>query len=56
MTSPSGSGKTTILNIVAGFADADQGEVLVDGHTLNGVPPHKRQFGVVFQNYARFHT
>jgi putative spermidine/putrescine transport system ATP-binding protein len=51
---PSGSGKTTILNIVAGFADPDEGEVVIDGHSLDGVPPHRRQFGVVFQNYALF--
>jgi len=51
---PSGSGKTTTLMIVAGFVDADGGEVLVGGRPVSAVPPHKRGLGVVFQHYALF--
>ena len=51
---PSGSGKTTILNIVAGFLSPDAGHVLVDGEPVDRLPAHKRDFGVVFQNYALF--
>jgi len=51
---PSGSGKTTTLNVVAGFTQADGGEVFIDRKPLGGVPSHKRDIGVVFQNYALF--
>jgi ABC-type Fe3+/spermidine/putrescine transport system ATPase subunit len=51
---PSGSGKTTTLMIVAGFVAADEGAVLLDGADLQGVPPQRRGFGMVFQNYAIF--
>ena len=51
---PSGSGKTTTLMIVAGFVDADGGEVLVGGRPVSAAPPHKRGLGVVFQHYALF--
>jgi putative spermidine/putrescine transport system ATP-binding protein len=51
---PSGSGKTTTLNIIAGFAEADEGGVLLEGRELTGVPPHKRGVGMVFQSYALF--
>src|SRR5262245_66260127 len=40
--------------IVAGFVDADGGEVLVGGRPVSSVPPHKRGLGVVFQHYALF--
>jgi putative spermidine/putrescine transport system ATP-binding protein len=50
----SGSGKTTTLKIVAGFTDASGGSVELDGEPLLGVPPHKRNVGMVFQNYALF--
>jgi spermidine/putrescine ABC transporter ATP-binding subunit len=51
---PSGSGKTTTLMMVAGFAPSDEGELIVDGRDLSDVPPEKRGFGMVFQNYAIF--
>ena len=51
---PSGSGKTTSLNIVAGFEQATSGQVLVDGKPITGLPAHKRNMGMVFQNYALF--
>ncbi|WP_267428605.1 ABC transporter ATP-binding protein [Methylobacterium sp. GC_Met_2] len=51
---PSGSGKTTTLMMVAGFASIDAGRLLVDGVDLAAVPPERRGFGMVFQNYAIF--
>ncbi len=50
----SGSGKTTTLMMVAGFLRPDAGEVYVDGKAITDTPPYKRDFGVVFQNYALF--
>lgn len=50
----SGSGKSTLLNIVAGFTKPSHGNVKIDGRDLTGVPPHKRDLGMVFQNYALF--
>ncbi|MES2185344.1 MAG: ABC transporter ATP-binding protein [Pseudomonadota bacterium] len=51
---PSGCGKTTLLNLIAGFAEADQGEIFIDDKLVTAEPPHKRQIGIVFQNYALF--
>jgi putative spermidine/putrescine transport system ATP-binding protein len=51
---PSGCGKTTLLNLIAGFAQADNGEVFIDGQPVTSEPAHKRQIGIVFQNYALF--
>src|SRR5690554_2867563 len=51
---PSGSGKTTTMMMVAGFEKPDSGNILLDGKSLLNVPPHKRDIGVVFQNYALF--
>lgn len=51
---PSGSGKTTTLNLISGFQDVTSGEILMDGKALHRVKPHKRELGVVFQNYALF--
>ncbi|CAH2903779.1 MAG: Spermidine/putrescine import ABC transporter ATP-binding protein PotA (TC 3.A.1.11.1) [uncultured Paraburkholderia sp.] len=51
---PSGSGKTTCLMMLAGFEFPTGGEVWLDGTLLNTVPPHKRNIGMVFQNYALF--
>jgi putative spermidine/putrescine transport system ATP-binding protein len=51
---PSGSGKTTILMMLAGFEAPTGGAVLVDGKRIDHFPPHKRNMGVVFQNYALF--
>ena len=51
---PSGSGKTTCLMMLAGFETATHGEIILDGKPINNVPPHKRDIGMVFQNYALF--
>lgn len=51
---PSGCGKTTLLNIIGGFLAQTQGELLVDGREISKIPPHKREIGMVFQNYALF--
>ena len=51
---PSGCGKTTLLRIVAGLLSADRGSVKLDQHDITRLPPHKRDVGVVFQNYALF--
>ena len=51
---PSGSGKTTCLLMLAGFEPTTHGEIILDGEPINNVPPHKRNIGMVFQNYALF--
>ncbi|MGY6633997.1 MAG: ABC transporter ATP-binding protein [Alkalilacustris sp.] len=51
---PSGSGKTTTLMIVAGFVTPDAGAVILDGTPMQGVPPYRRNIGVMFQHYALF--
>ncbi len=54
MLGPSGSGKTTCLMMLAGFETATHGEIFLDGRPINHVAPHKRDIGMVFQNYALF--
>jgi iron(III) transport system ATP-binding protein len=49
---PSGCGKTTLLRLIAGFNQADSGRVLVGGEDVSGLPPWKRDVGMVFQSYA----
>ena len=49
---PSGCGKTTLLRLIAGFNRADSGRVLVGGQDISGLPPWKRDIGMVFQSYA----
>ena len=49
---PSGSGKSTLLRLIAGFNQHQSGELLVDGQDISAVPPHLRNIGMVFQNYA----
>ncbi|TPN81133.1 ABC transporter ATP-binding protein [Mesorhizobium sp. CU2] len=51
---PSGSGKTTLLGVTAGFIAATEGHILIDGKSIEGVPPFKRNIGMVFQNYSLF--
>ncbi|MHA3902054.1 ABC transporter ATP-binding protein [Castellaniella sp. WN] len=51
---PSGSGKTTCLMMLAGFESPTRGDILLEGRRLNDVPPHHRNLGMVFQNYALF--
>jgi putative spermidine/putrescine transport system ATP-binding protein len=51
---PSGSGKTTLLMVIAGFIRPSSGQVLVGDKDMTRVPPHRRDLGMVFQNYALF--
>ena len=51
---PSGSGKTTMLLLIAGLIQPDAGEIWIDGRQSTYMPPHKRDLGMVFQNYALF--
>jgi len=50
----SGSGKTTILSLIAGLVPADQGRILLHGRDVTWLPPQQRNVGFVFQNYALF--
>jgi putative spermidine/putrescine transport system ATP-binding protein len=54
MLGPSGSGKTTTLMMLAGFEVPTHGRIFLDGRPIDNVPPHKRNIGMVFQNYALF--
>ncbi len=49
---PSGCGKTTLLRLIAGFAQSQTGQVRLDGQDVAGLPPWKRDVGMVFQSYA----
>ncbi len=51
---PSGSGKTTCLMMLAGFEMPTKGEIFLENKPLHTLPPHKRDIGMVFQNYALF--
>jgi spermidine/putrescine ABC transporter ATP-binding subunit len=51
---PSGSGKTTTLMMIAGFETPTAGDISIDGRSVVTLPPHKRDIGMVFQNYALF--
>src|SRR5882724_8294826 len=51
---PSGSGKTTTLRMIAGFEEPTSGEIRVGGELITDMPAHKRNIGVVFQQYALF--
>jgi len=51
---PSGSGKTTTLMMLAGFESPTAGDIMLSGRQITNTPPHKRNFGMVFQNYALF--
>ncbi|ANW03016.1 ABC transporter ATP-binding protein [Bradyrhizobium icense] len=54
MLGPSGSGKTTTLMMLAGFEVPTQGRIFLEGRSISNMPPHKRDIGMVFQNYALF--
>ena len=51
---PSGCGKTTLLRILGGFLEANEGAVIFDGEDISNVPPYKRELNTVFQKYALF--
>ena len=51
---PSGCGKTTLMRQIAGFSEPDEGDVIIDGNRMNGLPPYKRNTPLVFQEYALF--
>jgi spermidine/putrescine ABC transporter ATP-binding subunit len=51
---PSGCGKTTLLSLVAGFLTPDRGEIAIDGRRVTDLPTHRREIGIMFQNYALF--
>ncbi len=51
---PSGCGKTTLMRQLAGFSEPEEGDVLVNGKRMNGLPPFKRNTPLVFQEYALF--
>lgn len=51
---PSGCGKTTLLRAIAGFNDLSSGSITLDGQDLRAIPPHRRDIGMVFQDYAVF--
>jgi len=51
---PSGCGKTTLLRLIAGLETLNSGRVLVNGQDVSRVPPHRRGFGLMFQEYALF--
>jgi putative spermidine/putrescine transport system ATP-binding protein len=54
MLGPSGSGKTTSLMMLAGFEGFSSGDIFIDRRSMRGVPPYRRNIGMVFQNYALF--
>ena len=51
---PSGCGKTTLLRMVAGLEEPTEGDILIKGRRINDTPIHKRNLGMIFQNYALF--
>jgi putative spermidine/putrescine transport system ATP-binding protein/spermidine/putrescine transport system ATP-binding protein len=51
---PSGCGKTTLLRMIAGLEEPTEGDICVKGQRINDVPIHKRNLGMIFQNYALF--
>ena len=51
---PSGCGKTTILRMIAGLETPTEGDIFIKGKRVNDTPIHKRNLGMIFQNYALF--
>jgi spermidine/putrescine transport system ATP-binding protein len=54
MLGPSGCGKTTTLRMIAGFEEVTDGQILIEGHDVAGLPAHRRPTNTVFQSYALF--
>jgi ABC-type Fe3+/spermidine/putrescine transport system ATPase subunit len=54
LVGPSGCGKTTTLRLIAGFEEPTSGQLLLDGHSVEGLPAYRRDISTVFQNYALF--
>ena len=54
LVGPSGCGKTTTLRLIAGFEEPTSGQLLLDGHSVEGLPAYQRDVSTVFQNYALF--
>ena len=51
---PSGCGKTTLLRILGGFLEADEGTVIFDGEEISRKPPYERELNTVFHKYSLF--
>ena len=51
---PSGCGKTTLLRMIGGFLNPDEGAIIMEGNDMNGIPPYERPLNTVFQRYALF--
>src|SRR5476649_177979 len=51
---PSGCGKTTLLRMIAGFIEPDEGDIAIGGRSMRNVPPNKRPVNIVFQHLALF--
>ena len=51
---PSGCAKTTTLRLIAGFEDPSDGDILIAGNNMDGIPPNKRDVSTVFQDYSLF--
>ena len=56
LVGPSGCGKSTLLYTIAGLESITQGEIRIDGHAVNDLPPSKRDIAMVFQSYALYPT
>ncbi|CAM5765864.1 sn-glycerol-3-phosphate ABC transporter ATP-binding protein [Labrys miyagiensis] len=54
LVGPSGCGKSTLLRLIAGLEDTSQGQILIDGTTVNDLPPKDRDIAMVFQSYALY--
>ena len=54
LVGPSGCGKSTLLRILAGLEQADEGQVILDGRSINRLPPRERNMALVFQDYALY--
>ena len=54
LVGPSGSGKTTLLRVIAGLEQPSQGTVVIDNKLMTGIPTHKRDVGLVFQDNQLF--